>query len=116
MLSIITLRQYTPYFIFENTTTIDSIIQDTISAILEELQISSTHINKIIFAFIQLYIQQEFPLGFITTEIPAPFERYIDKIKYTPLLYHLIIIFIYHKIWIPSRQIIYLYIFPLSEL
>ena len=36
--------------------------------------------------------------------------------KYTLLLYHLIIKLIYHEIWLPSRQIIYSLIFSTSNL
>ena len=95
-----------------NATTIDSIIQDTISAISEEIQIPPTHVNEFTSAFKQLHIQQKFPLGFITTEILAPFERHIDKMKYAPLVHHLIIKLIYHEIWLPSRQITHSSIFP----
>ena len=99
-----------------NATTIDSIIRDTILAISEELEILSTHVNEFTSAFKRLHIQQKFLLGFITTETLAPFERHIDKMKYVPLLHHLIIKLIYHKIWLLSRQITHSSIFPTPNL
>ena len=95
-----------------NHSTIDSLIQDTITVLSQELEIPIDTTNNFKSAFKQIHIQQEVPLGIITSATLAPFERYSDKIKYAPLIHHLIIKSIYQEIWIPSRQIQHSDIFP----
>ena len=73
----------------------------------------ATTTRDFIAAFKYLHIQQEVPLGIITFATLALFDKYSDKIKYAPLIYHLIIKSIYHEIWLPSRQITHTVGFPI---
>jgi hypothetical protein len=95
-----------------NPTTIDSLIQDTITVLSQELEIPIDNTNNFKSAFKQIHIQQRIPLGIITSATLAPFEKYSDKTKYAPFIHHLIIKSIYEEIWIPSRQIQHSDIFP----
>src|SRR5947208_1863830 len=73
----------------------------------------ATTTRDFIVVFKYLHIQQEVPLGIITSATLAPFDKYSDKIKYAPLIHHLIIKSIYHEIWLPSRQITHTVGFPI---
>ena len=96
-----------------NSTTIDSLIRDTILITSQELELMATTTRDFIAAFKYLHIQQEVPLGIITSATLAPFDKYSDKIKYVPLIHHLIIKSIYQEIWLPSRQITHTIGFPI---
>ena len=52
------------------------------------------------------------PLGVIFEETLALFENLVDRQKYTPVFYHLLVKLIYEEYWIPSRYITHESSFP----
>ena len=61
-----------------------------------------TNLSTFISAFKYLHIQNEVPIGFITSTTLAPFEKNYHKTEFALLLYYLIIRTIYEEIWLPT--------------
>jgi len=65
------------------------------------LQLSNS--DNFIRCYNELHIEKKVPIGIITSITLAPFHTTTQQKKYTPLLYHLIVEYIYKNIWIPSH-------------
>jgi len=96
-----------------NASTLESQLKDITTVLAEELELQIINLREFITAFKNVHISRGLPLGFITTAMLAPFGKQSDRIKYSPLLHHLIIKIIYDEIWLPSRQVTHDLVVPI---
>ena len=95
-----------------NFALIDSAIYDILYTLWDDLNLPISNIPNFITNFKNIYITQQAPLEVIFEETLALFENLVDKQKYTPIFYYLLIKLIYEEYWILSRHIMHKSSFP----
>ena len=80
-----------------NLSPIDSAIYDILYTLRDDFNLPTSNISNFITNFKNIYITKQVPLGVIFEETLALFENLVDRQKYTPVFYHLLVKLIYEE-------------------